>query len=248
MIKRSYLVWVLFIMSALMLSALSSAAFAEVSDMELAEHIARLLANEFTPEEISVTVSEGSAYAQMRGGVMSKIRIDEMKLDAVLTGRDLPLSDDIHSLSSLIGYSRGEIVLLERDVNAYFEENETSGFSGLKFDFTPTGFTAEGVFTTDLLITLNIDLAASGVLTLKKDGVHIDSVKIYTQGIKQPDLIANEVVERVNPLVGWDQIPFRVDFKDLEMDDTSAKMTGYPEPLDEGETYVWRASEQGAAR
>lgn len=238
-ISRSILKTIACVALIVLSISMTHPASADVSDRELAKHIATLLAREFTPDSISVTVDESTAYAEMAGGSLSGIRIDRMKLDAVITGRDLPLSDDIHSLSSLIGYSRGEVVLLERDVNRYFEENETSGFSGLKFDFKPDGFTAEGMFSAELLIKINIKLDASGVLALKSDGVYIDDVKIYTEGIKQPDLIVNEVASRVNPLVTWDKIPFRVDFKELKMDDDGAVMTGWPEALEDGETFVW---------
>lgn len=98
-----------------------------------------LLGEKFTPESVSVTVKDSYAFAEMKGGVISKIRMDTMKLDAILINRDKPLSDDVKSLSSLIGYSKGELVLLEKDVNDYFKKNTSSGFSNLVTS-EPEGF------------------------------------------------------------------------------------------------------------
>ena len=215
-----------------------SVASAEMTDMEMATHIANLLGEKFAPESVTVSVKESRAYAEMKGAVLSKIHIDTMKLDALITGRDQPASDDVDSLASLIGYSRGEIILLERDVNAYFDNNDTKGFSGLRFKFSPKGFRADGVFSFTLLITMRIRLAAEGVLALETGGVYLDQVKIFAENMKQPDLLTRQVLERVNPLLEWSDIPFKVEFKSVSMDDEKAVMTGYPQVV-EGATYTW---------
>jgi hypothetical protein len=217
---------------------LSPAAYAAVSDMQMARHIASLLGEEFSPESLTVTVRESRAVAEMRGAVLSRIRIDTMRLDALLTNLDRPLSDDVKSLASLIGYSRGEIVLLERDVNDYFNTNDTRGFSNLVFDFRPGGFRADGIFSATFLFTIRIRLAATGVLSLGSDGVYLDDVNIYTEGVKQPDVLTNQVLSRVNPLIEWGSIPFKVEFREISMDGEAARMTGHPRPL-EGATCVW---------
>lgn len=214
---------------------------ADVSDQEMARHIASLLGEKFSPESVTVTVRESRAYAEMEGAVLSRIRIDRMRLDAILTNRDQPLSNDVESLTDLIGYSRGEIVLLERDVNAYFGNNDTRGFSNLVFDFKPEGFRAEGLFSATFLFTLRIRLAATGVLALASDGAYLEDVRIYAENIKQPDMLTDQVLSRVNPLIEWSDIPFKVEFKTVLMDDEAACMTGAPQPF-EGATHVWRRS------
>ena len=221
-----------------MVTIMPVSAAAEPTDLEMATHIANLLGEKFAPESVVVTVHGSRAYAEMKGAVLSKIRIDTMKLDALITNRDQPLSDDVDALANLIGYSRGEIILLESDVNAYFDSNDTKGFSGLKFDFSPKGFRADGVFSFSLLVTMRIRLAAEGVLALGADGVYLDQVKIFAENMKQPDLLTNQVLQRVNPLIEWSDIPFKVEFKAVAMDNEKAVMTGYPEAV-EGETYTW---------
>lgn len=220
--------------------ALSSVGQASAaSDEEIAQHIATLLGREFSPDSVSVAVHESTAYAEMYGAVLSKMRIDQMRLEAVLVNKDAPLSDDVRSLSSLIGYSRGEITLLESDVNSYFDGHDTSGFSKLNFDFTPQGFRASGIFSAQLLFTINIRLAATGVLALRSDGVYLDKVKIYAENVPTPDMLTDQVLHRVNPLIDWDRIPFKVEFKEVTMDDDKAVMTGYPERKISVEPYIW---------
>jgi hypothetical protein len=212
---------------------------ADPSDRELAGTLVRLLGEKFSPESLEVTVAGSRAYAEMRGVVLSGIRIDGMRLDAMLINAGSVTAEDARDLASLIGYSKGELTLLERDVNAYFDSNDTRGFSNLVFDFSGEGFRADGIFTASLLFTFRIRLAATGHLALKSYGVDLDGVSIYVENIKQPSSLTDKILSRVNPLIEWDSIPFRVAFKDIRMDDDSAVMTGYPERMDGGETAVW---------
>lgn len=229
-----------FLLAAAFWPWLAPAQAQERSDMEVASHIARMLGQGFHPESVEVTVKDSRAYAVMRGATLSKIRIDTMRLDALLTHLDAPLDgNDVKSLSKLIGYSKGELVLLERDVNAYFDANETRGFSKLVFDFKPTGFRADGVFTAEFLFTLRIRLAATGVLALHTDGVYLDDVAIFVEKVKQPAALTRQIVERVNPLIEWSDIPFKVEFKKITMDEDAARMTGYPEPFEDGARAEW---------
>ena len=214
-------------------------ASAEVNDRQMAEHISKLLVEKFTPEALTVTVKDSYAFAEMKGAIISKVRMDTMKLDAILINRDKPLSDDVKSLSSLIGYSKGELILLEKDVNDYFKKNTSSGFSNLVFDFKPNGFRADGLFEATFMITLRIRLAATGILELKRDGIYLGDVAIFVENRKQPASLTNQIISRVNPLVEWSDVPFKVDFKKITMDDNSAVLTGYPKKLDGGSVSVW---------
>jgi hypothetical protein len=212
---------------------------ASPDDGELAERIADLLGARFSPEYLSVTVKDSSAYAEMMGAVLSKIRIDTMKLDAMLISSDIPSEGGVKSLSSLIGYSRGELVLLERDVNSYFDNNDTKGFSNLVFDFKPDGFTAKGIFSASFIFSIRIRLSAKGVLALRSDGVYLENVDIFVENIKQPETLTKQILSRINPLIEWSDIPFKVEFKTISMSEDSAVMTGYPTSMDGGAVAVW---------
>ncbi|MDR3255063.1 MAG: DUF2993 domain-containing protein [Synergistaceae bacterium] len=243
--RQSRKLLLLFALVVFCAAALSGAAQAEVADENMANRIASLLGGRFSPESLEVTVSHSRAYAEMRGVILSGIRIDSMRLDALLTKADETLSSDelvsdANSLASLIGYSKGEIVLLEKDVNSYFEHNNTKGFSKLAFDFKPQGFRADGVFSADFLFTLRIRLAAEGVLGLQSGGLYLDDVSIYVEKLKQPAALTNQIVNRVNPLLKWSDIPFKVEFKTVTMDDESAILTGVPQRIDGGFKAVWK--------
>ncbi len=217
---------------------LSSLYAATPSDSVVANHVADLLYDKFKPEGLSVTVRDSRAYAEMKGAVISDIRIDTMRLDALLVNLDKPLVNDVDSLASLIGFSRGELVLAEKDVNDFFKKNDTKGFSKLVFDFTPKGFLAKGIFSADFIVTFRIRLAATGFLALKSDGVHLDKTSIFVENIKQPDSLTERIVNRINPLLEWRDIPFKVEFSKITMDEEATRMTGHPKKLEAGFTAV----------
>ena len=215
-------------------------AFAAIgTNQSIAEDIAKLLGEKFNPESVSVTVLDSHAYAEMHGAILSKIRIDSMRLEAVLNDVPKSVSGDANSLARYIALSKGEIVLAEKDVNAYFAKNEKGGFSKLAFDFTDKGFKASGKYTGTFLITITIRLDAEGLLALKPDGVYLDNVSIFVEKIRQPQTLTDQIIKRVNPLVEFKEIPFPVTFKKITMNETEAKMTGFPQKFKGGVTAVW---------
>jgi hypothetical protein len=223
-------------------NASAAPASANVPDADMAERVASLLGEKFSPESLLVTVKGNRAYAEMNGAVVSGIRIDSMRLDAFLTNRGTTLSDDVDALASLVESSKGEIVLLEDDVNAYFEANEQSGFSDLRFDFSPSGFTANGMFN---FLTLRMKLAAKGILSLGQDGVYLENVTTYVENIKQPDALTKQITSRVNPLLAFSDIPFDVAFDTVAMDGHSVKISGTPVKFAGGSSAEWkRAAKQ----
>lgn len=217
------------------------------TDKAMAAHMAKLLGDEFSPDNLTVTVKDSHAYAEMNGATVSGIRIDTMRLEALITGREKPLVDDVDALASLIGFSKGEIILTEKDVNGYFADNENSGFSKLVFDFTPKGFHAAGIFSADFIVKFRIRLAAEGVLALKPGGVYLENVSIFVEKVKQPAVLTDRIVSRVNPLLEWSSIPFKVEFRELSMNETSARMTGNPSKFEGGSTVSWKKPAGGTS-
>lgn len=199
-------------------------------DMKNAREIGELLAAKFTPQSLRVTVNGNRAYAVMGGARLGGIRIEEMRLDAVLRSVPSAPGGDLDRLASLIEQSRGEITLLEKDVNDYYKSGaDTSGFSELVFDFKPSGFQAKGIFSAQMLMNLKLNLAAAGNLALRSDGVYIDGVSIFAEGIKQPDMIVNLITGKINPLLPFKDIPFPVSFSKIQMTEKAVVMTGISE-------------------
>jgi hypothetical protein len=216
----------------------SGRAWAAEDSKALAESIARQLMEKFRPERVEVTTDGRMAYAEATGAVLDGIRIDSMRLEAVLRSVPRSASADVEDLANRILTSKGEIVLTERDVNAYFARNEESGFTNLKFDFSREGFRASGVFTAEFLFTLRIRLRADGILSLRSDGVYLDRTRIFVENIQQPEALTGRIIERVNPLLEFSSIPFPVRFRSLSMDDAKVTLTGDPKPLPSGEKAV----------
>lgn len=226
--------------AAVMIAGKASAGTAEA---DAARKIGEALRNEFSPDRVSVTVSNDGkrAWAECVGAVISGIKIKEIKLDAAIDPEAMKSAETGEEIISCIESSKGEITLSERDVNEYFASGEAaSGFSGLAFDFTPKGYKAKGRFEAELLVLkLDLDLKAEGKLGLKSDGVYLEDTVIYAEGARQSDTITELVTDRVNPLLSFSEIPFPVEFSRIRMTNDAVTMSGNPGKAKTGESWHW---------
>lgn len=226
--------------AAVMIAGEASAGTAEA---DAARKIGEALRNEFSPDRVSVTVSNDGkkAWAECAGAVISGIKIKEIKLDAAIDPEAMKSAETGEEIISCIESSKGEITLAERDVNEYFASCEAaSGFSGLAFDFTPKGYKAKGRFEAELLVLkLDLDLKAEGKLGLKSDGVYLEDTVIYAEGARQSDTITELVTDRVNPLLSFSEIPFPVEFSRIRMTNDAVTMSGNPGKAKTGESWSW---------
>ena len=226
--------------AAVMIAGEASAGTAEA---DAARKIGEALRNEFSPDRVSVTVSNDGkrAWAECAGAVISGINIKEIKLDAAIDPEAMKSAETGEEIISCIESSKGEITLAERDVNEYFASGEAaSGFSGLAFDFTPKGYKAKGRFEAELLVLkLDLDLKAEGKLGLKSDGVYLEDTVIYAEGARQSDTITELVTDRVNPLLSFSEIPFPVEFSRIRMTNDAVTMSGNPGKAKTGESWRW---------
>ena len=218
-------------------------ASAGTTEADAARKIGEALRNEFSPDSVSVTVSNDGkrAWAECAGAVISGIKIKEIKLDAAIDPEAMKSAETGEEIISCIESSKGEITLAERDVNEYFASCEAaSGFSGLAFDFTPKGYKAKGRFEAELLVLkLDLDLKAEGKLGLKSDGVYLEDTVIYAEGARQSDTITELVTDRVNPLLSFSEIPFPVEFSRIRMTNDAVTMSGNPGKAKRGESWSW---------
>lgn len=210
----------------------------------LAEGIGQMLVELLQPERLEVRVSDGRnfAWAEAYGGKMDKIRVESMKLRAMLS-ENLPANvdkSDKYAMAKIILMSQGEMVLLEKDVNTLFASGlDTKGFSNLAFDFRPQGFKAEGIFSTQLVVPLRIRLRAEGVLGLQPDGVYLEDTTFFVEGVTMPEsMVKSMVLDKVNPLLSFQEIPFPIEFKTIAMTDEAVILSGAPQPFEAGA--VWR--------
>lgn len=241
----------IYFLAVLCALSFSFTAAAEASgEAQKAREMGQRLVELFTPESISVTISSGGGFAwvEAKGAVIDKIRVEDLKLRAMIKndGEKFDMNDK-DALARQILMSRGELTLLEKDVNRLFSGDiETKGFSDLVFDFKPDGFKANGVFTAQFLFTIKIRLRAQGNLALQPNGIYIENVKIYTEGVETPNGLVKMVTDRINPLLSFDKIPFPTEFKTVVMTDDAAILTGNPERFEGGKTWRWKKKPDGA--
>lgn len=220
-----------------MLFAVSQAAHAaaHVTAKEVGVRLSELL----KPEAMRVVINGDSAWVTATGSSLDGVRVESMKLHAKLknSGRVVTSADNT-GLAALIESSTGEMILLERDVNSYFKNNNgVKGFSDLSFDFTSSGFTAQSSLSADFLNGLKVPLNAAGKLGLKSDGVYLQDTKISLAGLIQVGSASNYVTDRINPLLSFKSLPFPVTFKTLTMDGDKVLLTGSPTPIFSGD--IW---------
>lgn len=209
----------------------------------LPETIGKNIAAVFRPESAAVTVKGQTAWIEINGGIIDGIRIEKMKLLAILQDVSTPdgSTDSTSYLAQMIKSSKGEVVLAEKDVNDYFNKNENpEGFSDLRFDFKREGFTASGKFRTRIIIDIELPISAKGVLGLRNDGVYLENTVIKVEGMSQPEVLTNMILSKLNPLLEFKDIPFPVTFEKITMTEKAAIMTGEPKEFKGGDTWKWK--------
>lgn len=216
------------------------------ANMPLAASIGEELVSEFRPDSVYVKVNSNSAWIELSGGRIDGIRIEKMKLEADLIGLSdkKTIQNSGERLAEMIKSSRGEMVLAEKDVNDYFNENEDPrGFSDLSFDFMPDGFRAKGKFRTRMIIDIELPISAKGILALREDGVYLDKTVISVKGISQPEALTEMIVSRINPLLEFKEMPFPVIFEKIEMNESAAVLTGNPAEFKNGDIWLWNKAD-----
>ena len=224
----------------------TGASFASSEEHRVAEQLGRMLIEQFQPEALDLTISNGGSfvYGEATGARIEGMRVDKIIVEAMLKAVPPEISlEKKYELADMIYYSKGTVVLLEKDVNHYFVSSfdDVKGFTKLKCDFSPNGFTASGTFTAKFIITLSVNLKATGVMALHRDGIYLENTKFFISGVKQPDALANQIVKEINPLLEFkEDIPFPVSIKTLKMTDDRIVATGGPKRSFEGENWRYR--------
>lgn len=194
-------------------------------DSEVAQRLADALFNRFAPEYIAVTVNGDRSFVDAKGLLLDGVRVQSIRLDARID----PTMD---KLESMVRFSRGELTLLERDINSHFAKNEESGFKDLRFTLTPMGFEAQGTYSARIIFNINIRLKAQGQLALKPDGIYLEQVAFFVEGRRQPELFTQEVLKSLNPILSTSDLPFPVIFKGIRMDQGSVSLYSDLIPLE----------------
>ena len=234
---------IIMVLTFLFISCLPGMSAHAVQKNDLPESIGRNIAAEFKPESAAVRVKGRTAWIEINGGTIDGIRIDKMKLLAVLHEVSTVDGsvDSASYLTHMIKSSIGEVVLAEKDVNDYFKKNENpEGFSELQFDFKKEGYSASGKFRTKIIVDMELPISAKGVLGLHDNGVYLENTVIKVEGMSQPEFLTNMIVSKLNPLLEFKDIPFPVTFEKIIMTDKTAIMTGEPKEIKDGETYKWK--------
>ena len=233
------------IITAIIIAILFCTAPSWAADERVEETVGKLLVREFNPESIFVQATNGGSflYAKATGIMLEGVRIESISISAMMKGMpDKQHTQDKYGLADMIYMSRGEIVLLTKDVNDYFKRtmDDIKGFKNLTCNFSKDGFKISGVYTAKFIFTFNIKLSAIGRLGIKEDGLHVVDTNFYIDGVKQPEMITKRLLQEINPLIKKKKIPLPIAFKEINMNGERVVITGNPQPLSSGS--VWKYS------
>ena len=215
------------------------------AEVRIEEEVGKLLVKEFNPEKLMVQATEGGSflYAKATGITIEGVRIDSVSLYAMMKEPPKDISqEDKYKLADLIYFSRGEVVILEKDLEDYTskEIEDIKGFKDLKCDFSREGIKLSGVYTATFLFTFNVKLEATSKLKFDDNGLYLTDTTLYVAGIKQPQYMTSQLLERINPLISKNKIPFPVRITDIIFLDDRIVITGNPKPLKDAN--IWKYS------
>ena len=227
-------------------------AFPKISAAQepIEEKVGKLLVKEFDPERITVQATEGGSflYAKVTGMVIEGVRIESVSLYAMMKEPPNNIKEgdkDVkYKLADLIHYSRGEVVLLEKDFKDYTskEIEDIKGFKNLDCDFSKNGIRVSGSYIATFLFTFNIRMEVLSKLAFNDKGLNLTETTLFVAGVKQPEYITSQLVDRINPLIAKEKIPFPVRITDINFKEDRIVITGNPKPLKDAN--VWNYSRQ----
>lgn len=233
----------LFVIAALFIFPSASAAQERIE-----EKVGKLLVKEFDPEKLTVQATGGGSflYAKAIGIVIKGVRIESVSLYAMMKEppNEIDENDENHKykLADMIHYSRGEVVLLEKDFREYTskEMEDIKGFKNLECDFSKNGIRVSGSYVATFLFTFNIRMEVLSKLSFDERGLSLTDTTLFVAGVKQPEYLTSQLLQRINPLIERERIPFPVRISKIDFKDDRIVITGNPEPLKDSN--VWNYS------
>ncbi|MEG1641493.1 MAG: hypothetical protein RR272_00125 [Synergistaceae bacterium] len=209
--------------------------FASSKEKEYAEKLGQTLNAIFTPDDIKVTINGKYAWIETVGAKIDHIRIEKIIFKAKLKDELDKLLQD--KPEDAIEFAEGELILLEKDVNNYFIKEDVKDFKDLSFDFTKDGFKGKGAYMGDFTLGLKVNIGTTGNLALEKDGIYFRNTDLYIVNVKQPREISSLIINKINPLLNFKDIPFPVKFKELKMTEEAIILTSFPQKIVNGATW-----------
>ncbi len=243
-ILRTFLFLILFAAAFLACSPISAA------EERIEEKVGKLLVKEFDPEKLTVQATGGGSflYAKATGIVIKGVRIESVSLYAMMKEppNNIKKDDEDHKykLADLIYYSRGEVVLLEKDFTEYTsrEIEDIKGFKNLECDFSKDGIRVSGSYVATFLFTFNIRMEVLSKLAFDERGLCLTDTTLFVAGVRQPEYITAQLLERINPLIERERIPFPVRITRIDFCDDRIVISGNPQPLKNAN--VWNYKKQ----
>ena len=213
----------------------------------------RYLVDRLQPESVELLLDRepdaqgrvGRFYVDLRGAHLGGVRVDRFRVEAVDVQFN-PVAewqgsgeDPLKVLSALQTYA--EAVLREEDINEDLFRKQVgeddANWRNLRLDFSPQGVYASGNYAVDWIIPLNLFIELSGKLVVRSGReIWLEDYVFRINRMGVPDMLAEQAVQKLQPILDLGRFFFPVRLKTLTLDDHQAYLASpvLPQPFKGG--------------
>jgi hypothetical protein len=147
---------------------------------------------------------------------VKKLRVSELAMRARNVRINVPelMKSENKELETISSQTSLRIVVTEKDLESMLARGKTTGSMGLRVKYLEDRMQISGNVNYAML---NGPVVGTGRLRLAADHkVYLDILSLKLNGAEAPPFIKQRFSERINPLISYDELPFRPRFKSLK--------------------------------
>ncbi|HEX8235836.1 MAG TPA: hypothetical protein VF600_07750 [Abditibacteriaceae bacterium] len=156
---------------------------------------------------------------------VKKLRVTELAMRARNVRISVPelMKSENKSLETLSSQTSLRIVVTEKDLEGMFARGKSTRTMGLRVKYLQDRVQISGNVNYAML---NGPVIGTGRLRLAADHkVYLDILSLKLNGAEAPPFVKQRFSERINPLISYDELPFRPRFKSLKFVGNKAILT-----------------------
>ncbi|HOU32583.1 MAG TPA: DUF2993 domain-containing protein [Synergistaceae bacterium] len=175
----------------------------------------------------------GHFYVDLRGARLGGVRVERFCVEALdvefnpVEEWQGPGEDPLEVRSVLQTYA--EAVLQEEDINDDLFRKQVgeddASWRHLRLDFSPQGIYASGYYHVDWIVSLNLFIELSGKLAIRSGReIWLEDYAFRINRLGVPDILAEQAVQKLQPILDLGRFFFPVKLKTLVLDDRRAHL------------------------
>lgn len=156
---------------------------------------------------------------------VKKLQVTELAMRARNVRINVPelMKSEDKDLETLTSQTSLRIVVTEKDLENMLARGKTTGPMGLKVKYLQDRMQISGNVNYAMI---NGPVVGTGRLRLAADHkVYLDILSLKLNGAEAPTFVKQRFSQRINPLISYDELPFRPQFKSLKFVGNKAILT-----------------------